>query len=408
MHISKYVSFTLAGLMLTPVFMLTGCPRQHVMVGIDVKAINAGAFDDDPDRMVLKEGSGGEFFYLCKETPLGKFEAFPDICRLNDGRLMAVFYAGYRHISLPNREYPNGGGICYCTSSDEGRTWTRAKVLYDGPDDERDPSIVQLKSGRLICNYDILRRVYKMRKGASVTREKNMFKGHGCCLIFSDDMGKTWSKPQQIDKDYTCSSPPRQLSDGRLVLGLHRNHPGSVKVKPGKRAWGAVIFSNDEGKTWGKVIDIDNGGMRLEAETDVIELKDGTLYAAQRAYRKSGAWSVSKDGGKTWSVSKPFGFGVHCPYLHRANNGVILLGYRQVKVEGQRCWATGIRYSPDECKTWSEYIMIDEVNGAYPSMVNLKDGSILVIYYEEFKDSSIRARRFRVTKDGIKWLSPLE
>ena len=48
--------------------------------------------------------------------------------------------------------------------------------------------------------------------------------------------------------------------------------------------------------------------------------------------------------------------------------------------------------------------MVDEVGGAYPSMVNLKDGSVLIVYYEEGPGSSVRAKRFRATRQGITWL----
>jgi hypothetical protein len=44
------------------------------------------------------------------------------------------------------------------------------------------------------------------------------------------------------------------------------------------------------------------------------------------------------------------------------------------------------------------------VGGAYPSIVTLKDGSILIVYYEEGAGSSIRAKRFRITRQGIDWL----
>ncbi|MGB9892801.1 MAG: hypothetical protein ACPLRA_00190 [Candidatus Saccharicenans sp.] len=33
--------------------------------------------------------------------------------------------------------------------------------------------------------------------------------------------------------------------------------------------------------------------------------------------------------------------------------------------------------SRDEAKTWSEYILIDQVSEAYPSMFNPKDSSVL-------------------------------
>ena len=67
--------------------------------------------------------------------------------------------------------------------------------------------------------------------------------------------------------------------------------------------------------------------------------------------------------------------------------------------------STSLHYSLDECKTWSENVLVDTVGGAYPSMVNLKDGSVLIVYYEEGAGSSIRAKRFRATKTGIECLT---
>ena len=316
------------------------------------------------------------FVHVCQDAGAGAYEAFPDVCRLSDDRLMAVFYAGYGHVALPNEQLPKGGRISYCTSADEGRTWSDAEILYDGPDDDRDPSIVQLKNGQLICNF------FSLRKGNGQGRR---WTGLGTWMVASDDLGKTWSEPRQLYDSYYCSTPIRELSDGRLILGLYRETP--------KSAAGAVGISDDGGKTWSPVIDIDNGGVRLDAETDVIELTDGTLYAAQRAKM---CYSISKDRGQTWSVSEPIGFAGHCPYFLRTVDGIILLAHRVP--------STSLHYSLDECKTWSENVLVDSVGGAYPSMVNLKDGSVLIVYYEEGTGSSIRAKRLRATPSGIKWL----
>ncbi len=318
------------------------------------------------------------YVHVCTDAGAGGYEAFPDVCRLSDDRLMTVFYAGYGHVALPNEQLPRGGRISYCTSDDEGHTWSAAKVLYDGPDDDRDPSIVQLASGRLICNF------FSLRKTDQAGRR---FSGLGTWMVTSDDMGKTWAAPQQIARDVYCSSPVRELSDGRLILGLYREGNGPAN--------GAVVISDDGGRTWGDVIDIDNGGTPLAAETDVIELKDGTLYAAQRAAM---CFSVSKDRGNSWSISKRMGFAGHCPYLHRTRDDIILLAHRVP--------ATSLHYSVDECETWSDNVAVDSVGGAYPSMVNLKDGTVLIVYYEEGEGSSIRAKRLRATQEGIEWLAP--
>jgi BNR repeat protein/3-keto-disaccharide hydrolase len=319
---------------------------------------------------------------VCKDAGAGGYEAFPDICRLQDGRLLCVFYAGYGHVALPNDKLPKGGRVSYCVSSDEGCTWSSAKVLYDGPDDDRDPSIVQLKSGRLICNY------FSLRKNDD---PKVRWDGLGSWIVMSDDQGKTWSAPQCVSATYYCSSPIRELSDGRLILGLYAEEDGE--------GWGAATYSDDQGKTWSEVVDIDNAGMKLDAETDIIELKDGALYAAERGRGATMAWSISKDRGKTWSVSKPYGFPGHCPYLHRTNDGIILMATRTHNVS-----STSLYYSLDEGKTWSERETVDKVMGAYPSMVTLDDGSVLIVYYEEGTGSSIRAKRFRVSKAGVEWI----
>lgn len=324
--------------------------------------------------------SGRDYMYICTDAGAGGYEAFPDVCRLKDGRLMCVFYAGYAHVSLPSAKWPKGGRICYCTSADEGRTWSPARVLYDGPDDDRDPSIVQLPSGRLLCNFFSLR-AKKVDPAA--------YDGLGSWLVDSGDAGKTWGAPRRIAPDYYCSSPIRVLPDGRLMLGLYREEKD--------KSWGAVVTSADDGETWGPVVDIPNGGWKLDAETDVIARPDGTILAVEREPSTSMCYSISTDGGRTWSVSKPLGFRGHCPYLLRTRDGILVLAHRLPQ--------TSLHWSLDDGRTWSENVLVDDVIGAYPSMIELKDGSVLIVYYEEGQGSNIRARKFRASVSGIEWLS---
>jgi hypothetical protein len=329
------------------------------------------------------ERPGHEFAYVCRDGGAGGYEAFPDVCRLADGRLMAVFYAGYDHVSLPTLKWPKGGRIDFALSDDEGRTWSKPRALYDGPDDDRDPSIVQLPSGKLLCNF------FSLKRKSGAPGPDGGWDGLGTWLVESADKGRTWSPPRRVSADYYCSSPIRVLPDGRLMLGLYRQE--------GEKAWGAVTVSADEGRTWASPVDIPNGGWKLDAETDVIPLEDGRIMAVEREPATSMGFSVSTDGGRTWSVSQPLGFPGHCPYLLRTSGGILILAHRLPQ--------TSLHYSYDDGRTWSENVVVDDRIGAYPSLVELKDGSVLIVYYEEGTGSNVRARRFRVGPGGLEWLT---
>ncbi|MBN1419028.1 MAG: exo-alpha-sialidase, partial [Planctomycetes bacterium] len=320
---------------------------------------------------------GASFVRVCEDAGAGGYEAFPDVCRLADGRLMAVFYAGYGHISVPNETLPRGGRISYAVSEDEGKTWGAARILYDGPGDDRDPSITQLADGRLACVF--------------------FTGGRGSWLVESRDGGATWSEARQLFPRHYVSAPIREISGGRLVLGLYREEGGIAR--------GAATTSDEGGATWSEPVDIDNAGKYLDAETDIIERQDGTLLAVQRGGRGAEMHAAtSADRGRTWSVSKAMGFPGHCPYLHRTVDGIVLLAYRSV-AGGMK---TGLRESFDDGATWGDETVVDRTVGAYPSMVNLRDGSVLIVYYEEGAGSSIRAKRFRATRAGIEWLEPAD
>lgn len=225
-------------------------------------ALAGAAKQPPPVTVVADAGAGG-------------YEAFPDVARLPDGRVMCVFYAGYDHVSPPTAALPAGGRIASVTSSDDGRTWSPAVVLEDGPADERDPSLVLLSSGRLVLTWFI---------------------------------------------------------NAPLVQGTYVQ--------------------------------------------------------------------TSDDGGATWALPQRFAHRGHAPYLHRTADGLIVLGRRHPR--------TSMSFSADETASWSRTFRIDgRAPGAYPSMVNLADGSVLVVYYEEGPGSDVFARRFRITPPRtVTWLAP--
>ncbi|MCE5345236.1 MAG: glycoside hydrolase [Bacteroidales bacterium] len=304
----------------------------------------------------------------------GEYQAFPDACRLKNGDIIAVFYAGDSHVTRSSEKYPNAGRICMVRSKDEGHTWTKPVVIYDDIIDNRDPHICQVSNGTVICSFFS----YKQNPTQGII-----------CVVRSDNNGKTWDKEAQVVSgagSWFCSAPVREMPDSTYILPVYH--------QSNKEAWGGVFLSYNKGKTWENVISIgEKANLPLAAETDVVLLKDGSLFAALRAQGEVNMhYALSKDLGKTWSEVKNIGFRGHCPSFTRLKTGEILLVTRAFAKSGY----TGLRISRDEAKTWEGPYLIDEKSGAYPATVELKDGSVLCIYYEEGKNSAIRALRFKV------------
>ena len=119
--------------------------------------------------------------------------------------------------------------------------------------------------------------------------------------------------------------------------------------------------------------------------------------------------SRSFDGGQSWTEAESAGFSGHCPYFYQTPEGVLVLGTRTgttvLAGEGVIPETTTIRISFDEGETWSLPETVDRCFGAYPSMVTLRDGSTLIVYYEEKDGSNIRARKFRIADRKVEWLT---
>lgn len=310
----------------------------------------------------------------------GTYQAFTDVCRLSGGDLLCVFYAGYGHVSLPKDGWPRGGRICHVRSSDDGRTWSAPRVLFDGPHDDRDPHVAPMRDGTVVVSFF----TYRPEGGAVLC---------DTCLVTSRDGGATWdAEPRIVAPGWPSSAPVRELPDGTRILGVYREE--------GETAYGGIIRSTDGGKTWSEPIPIGKGsGVRLDAETDFVLLRDGTLFAALRGDRVNMHRATSRDLGLTWSGVEDIGFPGHCPHLTRLSTGEILLTHRLP--------LTSLHVSRDEAKTWKGPFRIDDTIGAYASTLELRDGTVLVTYYEEGEGSAVRARRFRLAEDGIEFL-PLE
>jgi len=328
--------------------------------------------------------AGAHFVRITDDAGAGGYEAFPDVTRLRNGDLYCVFYAGYGHVSAPNHSLPKGGRVCWMRSRDNGKAWTVPKILVDTDLDDRDPSVMETSDGTLICNFFTY---IPAGDGRPAT--------HYVHIVRSYDNGETWeAQPQLIqpapDAKFACSSPILELPGGDLILPLYFSRQG----RPTKTG---LVRSSDRGKTWGDftVIDADSEHEH-DSEPHIIRLPDGRLFTTMRPCM---CQSYSSDNGRTWTPAEPTGFQGHAPYHLVTSDGLLLCAHRLP--------GTALHISTDLGRTWKGPFVIDDVPGAYPSMVELPDGTIFCVYYEEGGGSSIRATRFRARADGIARARPL-
>lgn len=315
--------------------------------------------------------------------PWGEYEAFPDVCRLANGDLFVVFYGGYGHVSNPRDNLPRGGAVYGVRSSDEGKTWSEPFVVVDTPEDDRDPHATQLANGDILVSF--FDSVY-YREDGKRKRDAQAY------VVRSTDGGKTWGEPNVITTPYKDKAgigrrvfvcgPPMQLKDSHVVVPIYHQEVPNHYVT-------AVVHSNDYGHTWNKVVPVDPE-KSLEfsygfCEASIARCSDGRLIILMRPGMHQ---AYSSDEGYTWTEATKL--------PHRGDAPTVMLTSDDILVVAHRHPGTSVTISADDGATWSRAYQVDTVGGAYPGLVELKDGAIMCIYYEEGKGSDIRQAVFTI------------
>jgi hypothetical protein len=135
-----------------------------------------------------------------------------------------------------------------------------------------------------------------------------------------------------------------------------------------------------------------------------VEASDGTLIAQIRNHNTANnletLQSESHDGGKTWSGPHSIGVWGMPSHLLRLRDGRLLMtyGHRRAPFGNQA------RISTDNGKSWSDAMIVsgDGTNRdlGYPSTVELADGTLLTVWYEQRKESDravLRQARWKLS-----------
>ncbi len=210
-------------------------------------------------------------------------------------------------IALVDRR-PNGGAdlpadidLAIRRSQDNGKTWSAIEVILDlpAPDGASDAAmLVDRQTGRVWAAFTV-------GLGAGIAQAQKGLSGRTALshLIYSNDDGITWSKPVNI-------AP--QVKDPEFKwMGFG---PGAgASMADGTLAFACyankdgvpdlfsfAIYSEDHGKTWQRTEPYTS----FTCESQIVALSDGRWMACARDRKRGGSRMValSSDRGHSWST----------------------------------------------------------------------------------------------------------
>lgn len=325
------------------------------------------------------------------------YQGWPTVAALPNGDLIVVVSGGRENHVCPF------GRVVMFRSADGGKTWSEGTTILDHPADDRDAGICVTNKGTILVTsftsfayLPALLAERKRRQEGKGTWSDERFnrwnEAHkpfeteqaqraelGCWMIRSEDGGKTWS--DRYSSIVNSPHGPIQLKDGRLIY-------------PGKKLWDnpktiGICESKDDGKTWSWLANLapipgeDPNGQYFELHG--VQADSGRIIVQIRSHASGSNQETlqteSEDGGKTWTQIHKIGVWGIPSHLTKLNDGRLLMtnGYRREPYGNQA------RISADEGRTWSQPFVISQCapcDLGYPTTVQLKDGTLVSVWYE--------------------------
>ena len=318
------------------------------------------------------------------------------------------------------------GQVRAMTSRDDGATWTYPRVLLDSPTDDRDSGVLETAKGTLLVTTF-----------TSLAYEDHLAKSVMYMPVAGKSSAMRPMPPEVIARwqatQKRLTADERQAELGEWVLrstdgGLNFsvriativNSPhGPLQLKDGrilyigKELWTknqriGAVESKDDGLSWNWLSEIPGRpGDDVERdyhELHAVESDDGRIIAQIRHQGKVDKnWTLqteSTDGGKTWTIPRAITFGIPSQLL-KLRDGRLLMtyGHRRLPFGNQA------RLSADHGRTWSEPMIVSGDGTVsdlgYPSTVELADGTLLTVWYENMKGldrAVLRQAKWKLTK----------
>lgn len=315
--------------------------------------------------------------------------AWPSAVRLQNGKI-AVVASGYRE-----RHVCPFGKTVISYSEDEGETYTFPAPVIDTPLDDRDGGIMTFgEKGVIVTSFNNTVEFQRDYANAydnayldSVTAEEEQ-KYHGSTFRVSKDCGVTFGKIYK--SPVTNPHGPVELPDGTILWVGNIHHEEDKKTDGHHLQAYKINVENGTSEYLGKIKNMPVGEFNpYFCEPHTIVADDGTIITHIRVEQGRPVYigtifqTISKDGGKTWStpVQLLADVGGLPPHILKLANGTLVCTY------GFREEPYGIRamVSKDNGKTWQTDMEVCRAGVdwdlGYPASVELKDGSILTVFY---------------------------
>ncbi len=308
---------------------------------------------------------------------------FPVLIRLADGRLAAVVRGGATHLGKEGR-------LDWIESSDGGTTWSKPRVIVDGPWDDRNPAFGQMPNGSIVLAYAVCSCYGPDGQWDPSTGGFDFF------TVCSDDGGATWAPPQPLETPFPKGGSPygriAVTPDGLALLSVYgavtSENSGRFLVGP-ESATDACGFlvSRDNGRTWDDFHPIARGFN----ETTVVAVTAKKLLAFARSDSDQClAVLRSDDAGNTWSEPETLSLPAQHP-----GDAALLPGGQVLVVYGSRqtpCGVHAFRAPIDSDLALAPRVALADdsrnTDQGYPSVVALADGRAVVLYYAVGTDGS--------------------
>jgi sialidase-1 len=323
----------------------------------------------------------------------------PALATTTEGTLLCVYDMRRRR----SKDLQEDIDIGLVRSTDGGNTWEAQRIImdmgtYGGHPQEingvSDPGIiVDPASGEIFCfGVWMVGKAGKHQweadgseKGFEIGKSAQML------LIRSKDDGKSWSKPKNMTRtwkkrDWILYVPsPQQgiaLQDGTLVMPTQGRNEKDENFSN-------LLVSKDHGKSWTVSAPASIGN----SESQAVQLSDGSIMLNMRTEgpKMARTVAVTRDLGKTWTpheTNRKTLIEPHCngslyrfDYVIKGKKTPLLLFANPHSIKGRH--HQSIQVSLDEGKTWpAKYrLLLDEGNGAgYPSLSRVDEKHIGIVY----------------------------